>query len=129
MACGYGVDMFHAPVPEHRGDKMLPLFLLSVDETCQTSRKIGKAEQVTHGPVCLGIFNPNCSCSLNANTWRVSRMFQGSNFYELSVHCFRTTFSEVVLLHVAFPPLEDKVEQKAKSGLTGYIKGIFGFKS
>uniref|UniRef100_A0A8C6J1Q4 Signal recognition particle subunit SRP68 n=1 Tax=Melopsittacus undulatus TaxID=13146 RepID=A0A8C6J1Q4_MELUD len=38
-------------------------------------------------------------------------------------------FFDLALNHVAFPPLEDKVEQKAKSGLTGYIKGIFGFKS
>ncbi|KAF2988482.1 hypothetical protein EK904_013406, partial [Melospiza melodia maxima] len=37
-------------------------------------------------------------------------------------------FFDLALNHVAFPPLEDKVEQKAKSGLTGYIKGIFGFK-
>ncbi|XP_065271709.1 signal recognition particle subunit SRP68 isoform X4 [Emys orbicularis] len=38
-------------------------------------------------------------------------------------------FFDLALNHVAFPPLEDKVEQKAKSGLTGYIKGIFGFRS
>ncbi|XP_038597984.1 signal recognition particle subunit SRP68 [Tachyglossus aculeatus] len=38
-------------------------------------------------------------------------------------------FFDLALNHVAFPPLEDKVEQKPKSGLTGYIKGIFGFRS
>ncbi|KAJ6660449.1 hypothetical protein lerEdw1_017873 [Lerista edwardsae] len=38
-------------------------------------------------------------------------------------------FFDLALNHVTFPPLEDKVEQKAKSGLTGYIKGIFGFRS
>ncbi|XP_036852890.2 signal recognition particle subunit SRP68 isoform X2 [Manis javanica] len=38
-------------------------------------------------------------------------------------------FFDLALNHVAFPPLEDKLEQKAKSGLTGYIKGIFGFRS
>ncbi|XP_074080626.1 signal recognition particle subunit SRP68 [Macrotis lagotis] len=38
-------------------------------------------------------------------------------------------FFDLALNHVAFPPLEDKVEQKTKSGLTGYIKGIFGFRS
>ncbi|XP_029456323.1 LOW QUALITY PROTEIN: signal recognition particle subunit SRP68 [Rhinatrema bivittatum] len=38
-------------------------------------------------------------------------------------------FFDLALNHVALPPLEDKVEQKAKSGLTGYIKGIFGFRS
>uniref|UniRef100_A0A8C4WSL0 Signal recognition particle subunit SRP68 n=1 Tax=Gopherus evgoodei TaxID=1825980 RepID=A0A8C4WSL0_9SAUR len=38
-------------------------------------------------------------------------------------------FFDLALNHVAFPPLEDKVEQKAKSGLTGYIKGIFGFRN
>nr|XP_054402837.1 signal recognition particle subunit SRP68-like [Pongo abelii]XP_054402922.1 signal recognition particle subunit SRP68-like [Pongo abelii] len=36
---------------------------------------------------------------------------------------------DLALSHVAFPPLEDKLEQKTKSGLTGYIKGIFGFRS
>ncbi|XP_035634943.1 signal recognition particle subunit SRP68-like [Oncorhynchus keta] len=38
-------------------------------------------------------------------------------------------FFDLALNHVAFPPLEDKVEQKGKGGLTGYIKGIFGFGS
>uniref|UniRef100_A0A2K5C075 Signal recognition particle subunit SRP68 n=1 Tax=Aotus nancymaae TaxID=37293 RepID=A0A2K5C075_AOTNA len=38
-------------------------------------------------------------------------------------------FFDLALNHVAFPPLEDKLEQKSKSGLTGYIKGIFGFRS
>ncbi|XP_005993281.1 signal recognition particle subunit SRP68 [Latimeria chalumnae] len=38
-------------------------------------------------------------------------------------------FFDLALSHVAFPSLEDKVEQKAKSGLTGYIKGFFGFHS
>ena len=38
-------------------------------------------------------------------------------------------FFDLALNHVAFPPLEDKLEQKAKSGLTGYIKGIFVFRS
>ncbi|XP_078510691.1 signal recognition particle subunit SRP68 [Lissotriton helveticus] len=38
-------------------------------------------------------------------------------------------FFDLALNHVALPPLEDRVEQKAKSGLTGYIKGIFGFRS
>uniref|UniRef100_A0A8D2LLR8 Signal recognition particle subunit SRP68 n=2 Tax=Varanus komodoensis TaxID=61221 RepID=A0A8D2LLR8_VARKO len=38
-------------------------------------------------------------------------------------------FFDLALNHVTFPPLEDKVDQKAKSGLTGYIKGIFGFRS
>uniref|UniRef100_A0A670IFS6 Signal recognition particle subunit SRP68 n=1 Tax=Podarcis muralis TaxID=64176 RepID=A0A670IFS6_PODMU len=38
-------------------------------------------------------------------------------------------FFDLALNHVTLPPLEDKVEQKAKSGLTGYIKGIFGFRS
>ncbi|XP_030064083.1 signal recognition particle subunit SRP68 [Microcaecilia unicolor] len=37
-------------------------------------------------------------------------------------------FFDLALNHVTLPPLEDKVEQKAKSGLTGYIKGIFGFR-
>ncbi|KAL1006054.1 hypothetical protein UPYG_G00067270 [Umbra pygmaea] len=36
-------------------------------------------------------------------------------------------FFDLALNHVAFPPLDDKVEQKGKGGLTGYIKGIFGF--
>ncbi|KAG7491678.1 hypothetical protein MATL_G00006260 [Megalops atlanticus] len=35
-------------------------------------------------------------------------------------------FFDLALNHVAFPPLDDKVEQKVKGGLTGYIKGIFG---
>uniref|UniRef100_A0A8D1T4G8 Signal recognition particle subunit SRP68 n=1 Tax=Sus scrofa TaxID=9823 RepID=A0A8D1T4G8_PIG len=38
-------------------------------------------------------------------------------------------FFDLALNHVAFPPLEDKLEQKTKSGLAGYIKGIFGFRS
>uniref|UniRef100_A0A803T941 Signal recognition particle subunit SRP68 n=1 Tax=Anolis carolinensis TaxID=28377 RepID=A0A803T941_ANOCA len=38
-------------------------------------------------------------------------------------------FFDLALNHVTLPPLEDKVEQKSKSGLTGYIKGIFGFRS
>ncbi|KAH0629516.1 hypothetical protein JD844_011621 [Phrynosoma platyrhinos] len=38
-------------------------------------------------------------------------------------------FFDLALNHVTLPPLEDKVEQKTKSGLTGYIKGIFGFRS
>ncbi|XP_075701427.1 signal recognition particle subunit SRP68 [Rhinoderma darwinii] len=38
-------------------------------------------------------------------------------------------FFDLALNHVALPSLEDKLEQKAKSGLTGYIKGIFGFRS
>lgn len=38
-------------------------------------------------------------------------------------------FFDLALNHVAFPTLDDKLEQKAKSGLTGYIKGIFGFRS
>ncbi|KAL6455652.1 hypothetical protein MHYP_G00355030 [Metynnis hypsauchen] len=38
-------------------------------------------------------------------------------------------FFDLALNHVAFPPLDDKVEQKGKGGFTGYIKGIFGFGS
>ncbi|MED6265034.1 signal recognition particle subunit srp68, partial [Characodon lateralis] len=38
-------------------------------------------------------------------------------------------FFDLALNHVVFPPLDDKVEQKGKGGLTGYIKGIFGFGS
>ncbi|KAM5136069.1 signal recognition particle subunit SRP68 [Mantella aurantiaca] len=38
-------------------------------------------------------------------------------------------FFDLALNHVTLPSLEDKLEQKAKSGLTGYIKGIFGFRS
>ncbi|MGH0141727.1 UNVERIFIED_CONTAM: hypothetical protein FKN15_031684 [Acipenser sinensis] len=38
-------------------------------------------------------------------------------------------FFDLALNHVAFPPLDDKVEQKGKGGLAGYIKGIFGFGS
>ncbi|XP_068119844.1 signal recognition particle subunit SRP68 [Hyperolius riggenbachi] len=38
-------------------------------------------------------------------------------------------FFDLALNHVMLPSLEDKLEQKAKSGLTGYIKGIFGFRS
>ncbi|XP_070966058.1 signal recognition particle subunit SRP68-like [Oncorhynchus clarkii lewisi] len=38
-------------------------------------------------------------------------------------------FFDLALNHVAFPPLDDRVEQKGKGGLTGYIKGIFGFGS
>ncbi|XP_023119487.1 signal recognition particle subunit SRP68 [Amphiprion ocellaris] len=38
-------------------------------------------------------------------------------------------FFDLALNHVAFPALDDKVEQKGKGGLTGYIKGIFGFGS
>ncbi|XP_056405412.1 signal recognition particle subunit SRP68 [Hyla sarda] len=38
-------------------------------------------------------------------------------------------FFDLALNHVALPSLEDKLEQKSKSGLTGYIKGIFGFRS
>uniref|UniRef100_A0A8C5P0R6 Signal recognition particle subunit SRP68 n=1 Tax=Jaculus jaculus TaxID=51337 RepID=A0A8C5P0R6_JACJA len=38
-------------------------------------------------------------------------------------------FFDLALNQVAFPPLEDKLEQKTKSGLMGYIKGIFGFRS
>ncbi|KAM8947064.1 signal recognition particle subunit SRP68 [Pelodytes ibericus] len=38
-------------------------------------------------------------------------------------------FFDLALNHVALPSLEDKLEQKTKSGLTGYIKGIFGFRS
>ncbi|KAM4663077.1 signal recognition particle subunit SRP68 [Discoglossus pictus] len=38
-------------------------------------------------------------------------------------------FFDLALNHVMFPSLEDKLEQKSKSGLTGYIKGIFGFRS
>lgn len=46
----------------------------------------------------------------------------------LPIPC-KPLFFDLALNHVAFPPLEDKVEQKAKSGLTGYIKGFFGFRS
>ncbi|XP_053565195.1 signal recognition particle subunit SRP68 [Bombina bombina] len=38
-------------------------------------------------------------------------------------------FFDLAFNHVTLPSLEDKLEQKAKSGLTGYIKGIFGFRS
>uniref|UniRef100_A0A8C5RA52 Signal recognition particle subunit SRP68 n=1 Tax=Leptobrachium leishanense TaxID=445787 RepID=A0A8C5RA52_9ANUR len=38
-------------------------------------------------------------------------------------------FFDLALNHVSLPSLEDKLEQKSKSGLTGYIKGIFGFRS
>lgn len=38
-------------------------------------------------------------------------------------------FFDLALNHVAFPPLDDKVEQKGKGGLTGYFKNIFGFGS
>ncbi|KAM9296495.1 signal recognition particle subunit SRP68 [Gastrophryne carolinensis] len=38
-------------------------------------------------------------------------------------------FFDLALNHVTLPSLEDKLEQKAKSGLTGYIKNIFGFRS
>ncbi|XP_037545915.1 signal recognition particle subunit SRP68 [Nematolebias whitei] len=38
-------------------------------------------------------------------------------------------FFDLALNHATFPPLDDKVEQKGKGGLTGYIKGIFGFGS
>uniref|UniRef100_UPI00358E9AD2 signal recognition particle subunit SRP68-like isoform X1 n=1 Tax=Myxine glutinosa TaxID=7769 RepID=UPI00358E9AD2 len=37
-------------------------------------------------------------------------------------------FFDLALNHVAFPPLDDKLEQKARSGFTGIIKGIFGFR-
>lgn len=37
-------------------------------------------------------------------------------------------FFDLALNHAAFPPLEDKVEQKGRGGLTGYIKGFFGFR-
>lgn len=36
-------------------------------------------------------------------------------------------FFDLALNHVAFPPLDDKVEQKGKGGITGYFKGFFGF--
>ncbi|XP_051568035.1 signal recognition particle subunit SRP68 [Myxocyprinus asiaticus] len=38
-------------------------------------------------------------------------------------------FFDLALNHVAFPPLDDKVEQKGKGGITGYFKGFFGFGS
>ncbi|XP_020787034.1 signal recognition particle subunit SRP68 isoform X1 [Boleophthalmus pectinirostris] len=38
-------------------------------------------------------------------------------------------FFDLALNHVSFPPLDDKVEQKGKGGLTGYFKNIFGFGS
>ncbi|NP_001093374.1 signal recognition particle 68kDa L homeolog [Xenopus laevis] len=38
-------------------------------------------------------------------------------------------FFDLALNHVTLPSLEDKLEQKAKSGLTGYFKGFFGFRS
>ncbi|XP_068177425.1 signal recognition particle subunit SRP68 [Antennarius striatus] len=38
-------------------------------------------------------------------------------------------FFDLALNHVTFPSLDDRVEQKGKGGLTGYIKGIFGFGS
>ncbi|XP_033833653.1 signal recognition particle subunit SRP68 isoform X2 [Periophthalmus magnuspinnatus] len=38
-------------------------------------------------------------------------------------------FFDLALNHVAFPPLDDKVEQKGKGGLTGYFKNMFGFGS
>ncbi|XP_078257261.1 signal recognition particle subunit SRP68 [Rhinoraja longicauda] len=37
-------------------------------------------------------------------------------------------FFDLALNHAAFPPLEEKVEQKGRGGLTGYIKGFFGFR-
>uniref|UniRef100_A0A4W3GW12 Signal recognition particle subunit SRP68 n=1 Tax=Callorhinchus milii TaxID=7868 RepID=A0A4W3GW12_CALMI len=37
-------------------------------------------------------------------------------------------FFDLALNHATFPPLEDKVEQKGRGGLTGYIKGFFGFR-
>ncbi|XP_069785096.1 signal recognition particle subunit SRP68 [Narcine bancroftii] len=37
-------------------------------------------------------------------------------------------FFDLALNHAVFPPLEDKVEQKGRGGLTGYIKGFFGFR-
>ncbi|KAG8446162.1 hypothetical protein GDO86_013856 [Hymenochirus boettgeri] len=38
-------------------------------------------------------------------------------------------FFDLALNHVTLPSLEDKLEQKSKTGITGYIKGIFGFRS
>lgn len=38
-------------------------------------------------------------------------------------------FFDLALNHVALPPLDDKLEQKSRSGFTGMIKGIFGFRS
>uniref|UniRef100_A0A8D3C8E9 Signal recognition particle subunit SRP68 n=1 Tax=Scophthalmus maximus TaxID=52904 RepID=A0A8D3C8E9_SCOMX len=38
-------------------------------------------------------------------------------------------FFDLALNHVAFPALDDKVEQKGKGGFAGYIKGMFGFGS
>ncbi|XDV36022.1 hypothetical protein PO909_005874 [Leuciscus waleckii] len=38
-------------------------------------------------------------------------------------------FFDLALNHVALPPLDDKVEQKGKGGITGYFKGFFGFGS
>uniref|UniRef100_A0A8C1CBL5 Signal recognition particle subunit SRP68 n=4 Tax=Cyprinidae TaxID=7953 RepID=A0A8C1CBL5_CYPCA len=38
-------------------------------------------------------------------------------------------FFDLALNHVAFPPLDDKVEQKGKGGITGYFRGFFGFGS
>ncbi|KAI7808146.1 signal recognition particle subunit SRP68 [Triplophysa rosa] len=40
---------------------------------------------------------------------------------------FKPLFFDLALNHVAFPPLDDKVEQKGKGGITGYFKGFFGF--
>lgn len=42
---------------------------------------------------------------------------------------FTPCFFGLALNPAAVPPLEKKVEQKAESGLTPYIKGIFGFRN
>ncbi|XP_067860481.1 signal recognition particle subunit SRP68 [Heptranchias perlo] len=70
---------------------------------------------------CLDVFRIEPSLvTKHANLVRFPPDFQ-------PIPC-KPLFFDLALNHAAFPPLEDKVEQKGKGGLTGYIKGFFGFR-
>ncbi|GCB80268.1 hypothetical protein scyTo_0016144 [Scyliorhinus torazame] len=70
---------------------------------------------------CLDVFRIDPSLvTKHANLVRFPPEFQ-------PIPC-KPLFFDLALNHAAFPDLEDKVEQKGKGGLTGYIKGFFGFR-
>ncbi|XP_048467098.1 signal recognition particle subunit SRP68 [Rhincodon typus] len=70
---------------------------------------------------CLDVFRIDPSLvTKHANLVRFPPEFQ-------PIPC-KPLFFDLALNHATFPALEDKVEQKGRGGLTGYIKGFFGFR-
>ncbi|XP_008415867.1 signal recognition particle subunit SRP68 isoform X1 [Poecilia reticulata] len=98
--------------------------ILDTDEAPEVSAQQQVKDNTVRRPLCEHLDNFHLDKTLvgkHPNLVQFPPEFQ-------PIPC-KPLFFDLALNHVAFPPLDDKVEQKGKGGLTGYIKGIFGFGS